>query len=141
MTHRLRMWSAFVVVLALVLRGSATGHADEGVTVHGEIVDLACYMAKGSRGLGHKPCAVLCASKGLPIGLLTDKGELFLLLGDDQNLSGYEAAKQLAGDQVEIQGKKFNKEGMASIAVAAVKLAARAAPERVAAESQVSRRR
>jgi hypothetical protein len=136
MLQRSAVCSSFAVLTALILAAPSIGRAQEAVTMRGEIVDLACYMAKGSRGLGHKPCAVLCAKKGLPIGLLTDKGELFLLLGDDQNLDGYEAAKQLAGDQVELHGKKLNKEGMSALAVGSVKLAAGSASERVAAAAR-----
>ena len=95
--------------------------AQEDVTVQGEIIDMACYMAKGSRGASHKACAQLCAKRGVPIGVLTDAGEVFLLLDDHNNPDPYEAAKKLAGDRAEIAGKKFNKQGVASIVVNSAK--------------------
>jgi len=96
-------------------------HADDDVTLQGEVVDMACYMSKGSKGAAHKACAQLCAKKGVPVGLLTDAGELYLLLDDHNDPDPYEAAKKLAGERAEIGGKKFVKQGVASIVVANVK--------------------
>jgi hypothetical protein len=109
-----------VAALELVTWGGVV-HAQEEVTVQGEIVDMACYMSKGSRGSAHKSCAQLCAKRGVPIGVLTDSGELYLLLDDHNNSDPYEQAKKLAGVRAEVNGKKFNKEGVSSIVVSAVK--------------------
>ena len=112
------------VLLTLIiggLSGPGMGRAQEDATVQGEVVDLACYMAKGSKGAGHKACAQMCAKKGVPIGVLTDDGELFLLLDDHNSPEPYEAAKKLAGERAEVTGKKFSKPGIVSIVVSAVK--------------------
>jgi len=82
---------------------------------------MACYLSKGSRGASHKACAQLCAKRGVPIGVLTDGGELYLLLDDHNNPDPYDDAKKLAGERAEISGKRFNKQGVASIVVGAVK--------------------
>jgi hypothetical protein len=74
-------------------------------------------MAKGSKGPAHKPCAQMCAKKGLPIGVLTDNQGVFLLLAEDRDSAAYEAAKNLAGERVEVTGKKFTEEGIVGIAV------------------------
>jgi len=95
--------------------------AQEDVTVQGEILDMACYMAKGSKGAGHKACAQMCAKKGVPIGILTDAGEVYLLLDDHNNPDPYDDAKKLAGEHAQITGKKFSKQGVASIVVGSVK--------------------
>ena len=101
--------------------GSAPAAAQDDVTVQGEVIDMACYMAKGSRGAAHKTCAQMCAKKGVPIGVLTDAGDVYLLLDDHNNSDPYDSAKKLAGDRAEISGRKFNKGGVASIVVGAVK--------------------
>jgi hypothetical protein len=93
--------------------------AQEDVTVQGEVVDLACYMSKGSRGPAHRACAQLCAKKGVPIGLLTEEGQLYLLLDDHSNSDPYEDAQKLAGHDAKITGKKFSKPGIDSIVVGA----------------------
>jgi hypothetical protein len=63
----------------------------------------------------------MCAKKGVPIGLLTDTGEVFLLVDDHDDPDHYEAAKKLAGDRAEISGKKYAKGGMSTIVVGAAK--------------------
>lgn len=117
LTVSLLVLSAFVLSLGL----ACAAHAQEDVTVQGEIVDMACYMAKGSKGAAHKACAQMCAKKGVPIGVLTDVGEVYLLLDDHNNPDPYDAAKKLAGERAEITGKKYSKQGVASIVVSGAK--------------------
>ena len=56
------------------------------VQVTGEIMDTWCYYSgvMGGRdavvGSSHHTCAVWCAAGGIPVGLLTDEGEVFLVL-------------------------------------------------------------
>jgi len=114
--------SSGAVLLAAALALLATPlRAEEEVTVQGEVVDLACYMAKGSKGPQHKACAQMCAKKGAPIGVLTDAGDVFLLIDDHNNPDPYEALKKIAGERAEVKGKKFSKGGVASIQVSASK--------------------
>lgn len=101
--------------------GATPSKAQEETTVQGEVLDMACYMSKGSRGSSHKACAQMCAKKGVPIGILTDADEVFLLLDDHNNPEPYEAAKKLAGMRAEIQGKKYVKQGVASMVVSGAK--------------------
>lgn len=99
----------------------AKGSAQDAITVSGEVVDLACYLSKGLKGRRHKQCAELCAKKGLPIGVLTDSGDVYLLIEDHDNTGPYEDAKKLAGERAEVTGKKFVKGGVASVLVSGVK--------------------
>ena len=112
---------SFILILAALVGWSTRATAQEDISVQGEIVDMACYMAKGSKGAAHKSCAQLCAKKGVPIGILTDAGDVFLLLDDHNNPDPYDAAKKLAGERAEVSGKKFSKQGVSSIVVGAVK--------------------
>ena len=112
------------LLLGLVVFGfgwPAAASAQDAVTVQGEIVDMACYLPKGSRGPAHKACAQMCVKRGAPIGLLTDAGELYLLVDDHNNPDPYEAVKKLTGDLAEVKGNKFSKQGMAGLVVEAVK--------------------
>ena len=68
-----RFVTSSLALAALVLT-AATAAAQEDVTVQGEVVDMACYMAKGSKGAAHMACAQMCAKKGVPIGVLTESG-------------------------------------------------------------------
>ncbi len=122
MTYRTATWVVAIALLGLGLSlPSSTGAQEENVTVQGEVVDMACYMAKGSRGTAHKACAQMCAKRGVPIGVLTDAGDLYLLLDDHNNPDPYEAAKKAAGERIEVAGKKISKQGVSSIVVGSVK--------------------
>ena len=121
MKRQVLLTVSFLILTGLAWLTPVPACAQDDVSVQGEIVDLACYMAKGSRGTAHKACAQLCAKKGVPMGVLTDDGELYLLLDDHNNSDPYEATKKLAGERAEVKGKKFIKPGVASIVVEAVK--------------------
>ena len=117
----------FVLTLALVLIpvGLATAESkptDSGpLTVSGEILDMACYIAFGGKGAQHKKCAKRCAEEGQPIGLLTTEGEVYLLFADHTDMSAFEKAKKLAGQQVEIRGESAGRDGIKGITVLDVK--------------------
>lgn len=111
--------AATALLVAPSLPGIALADGDE-VTLQGEIVDLSCYLSGGKKGRVHKTCAQRCAERGLPIGILTDDGKVFLLLEDHANESPYEAAKKLAGVKAEVKGKQFDDRGIASVVVGSV---------------------
>jgi len=90
------------------------------VTLTGEIVDLSCYLTGGKKGRAHRACAKRCADRGLPIGILTEDGTVYLLLEDHADEDPYEQAKKLAGDNAQIKGKKFAGRGLASVLVHSV---------------------
>ena len=113
--------TAVTVLVLPGLAGRLQAADGQEVIVQGEIVDMACFMSKGSRGASHKSCAQMCAKKGVPIGILTDAGDVFLLLDDHNNPDPYDAAKKLAGDRAEVSGKKFSKPGVTGIVVGGVK--------------------
>lgn len=104
-------------LIAGIVSFAPVARAQDDITVKGEIVDLACYLAKGKKGPDHKACAQMCAKGGVPMGLLTESDELYLLIDDHADPKGYEAAKKLGGSNAEISGKKYIKNGMASIVV------------------------
>lgn len=111
---------ASLVGLAPAVAAPRVG-AQEAITVSGEVVDLACYLSKGSKGKRHKQCAQLCAKKGLPLGVLTDAGDVYLLIEDHDDPGPYETAKALAGERITVSGKKFSKGGVQSVLVANAK--------------------
>jgi len=57
-------------------------HNVADTTLQGTIIELACYLQHGARGETHKSCARECAEKGLPLGLLTDDGLLYQIMGE-----------------------------------------------------------
>lgn len=89
-------------------------------TVRGEVVDMSCYMGHGARGAAHKQCAETCLKKGLPMGILTGDGKLYLLLEDHSKADAYQSLKNKAAQTVAATGKVVTKDGIKGIVVTAV---------------------
>ncbi len=97
--------------------------ASKPVTVLGEVVDTGCYLGAGEKGTKHKGCAASCISNGMPMGLLTEGGELYLMTPPHGNMDAYNKLKEWAAAKVEVTGKVQERSGMKSIEVASAKQA------------------
>jgi type 1 fimbria pilin len=93
------------------------------ITVKGEVVDVACSMSKGDGGKGdaHAACAMSCAKRGQPVGILTADA-IYEVTGDwaaDKN------AKLLdfVAKQVEVTGEVTERDGKKMLNVKSMKLA------------------
>jgi hypothetical protein len=118
-----------LVSLALVVLACGVGlvsfadekHGGSTVTVQGEVLDMACYVAHEAKGSEHAKCAQACAKGGQPVGLLAKDGQVYLLYANHEDPSGFESAKQYAGQQVEITGVAAKRGSMNGLEVKAVK--------------------
>jgi hypothetical protein len=55
------------------------------VTLVGEIIDFSCYLQLGKHGTKHRDCGQKCLKNGMPIGLLTKEGTLYLLMEEEHD--------------------------------------------------------
>ena len=79
-------------------------------------------MSHEAKGKKHASCAKSCVlDKGLPIGLLTEEGKVFMLIEDHGAAKAYKQVKQLAAEQVEIRGKRYERGGSIAMQVTSVK--------------------
>ncbi len=92
-------------------------------TVTGEIVDMGCYLGHASTGESHVSCATKCLNQGMPMGLLTSNGTLYLVTLDHDNADPYNSLKTMAGKQVTVTGELLTRSGMKGIEATTVKLA------------------
>ena len=115
---RLYVIALMLGLFALPLAALAAG---DQVTVQGEVLDMACYVAHGAAGEDHAGCAKKCVKGGQPMGLLAPDGTVYLLYAGHDDSSAYEATKDFAGKQVEISGKAASKAGIKGIEVQNVK--------------------
>ena len=51
------------------------------ITVKGEVLDMTCYIAQNLSGPQHAQCARECIRRGLPAGIKTEDGKVYLLTG------------------------------------------------------------
>jgi hypothetical protein len=117
------------VVCLLAFAGFAIANAAETmkmaktVTMTGEVVDMGCYMGAGAMGEKHMECGKTCIAAGMPMGLLTSKGMLYLLTPPHDNKDAYNKTKEWVGSKVEVTGTMSARGGMKSLEVASAKAA------------------
>lgn len=93
-------------------------------TIKGEVVDVACYLAKGAKGEGHIGCGTACAKAGGSLGILTADGKLYVsLLPDDHGNEPNAKLVEHVGHMVEATGSVRNKGGVNGIAIKNVAMA------------------
>lgn len=118
------------LVLAAALAAAAPAAAQDGtrVTVTGEIVDTWCYFSgvmggpDAVVGSAHHTCALWCSAGGIPVGLLTPEGEMYMILKipGDAGAAGGDTQLTLASQTVTADGMLYERDGLNYIAVETV---------------------
>lgn len=86
----------------------------------GEVIDLACYYDDGGSGPAHAACAKRCILAGLPVGIKTEDGRVYLLIGPQMAMSQLGPKHQSLNEQlasyaaqvVTIRGRVVEKQGL-----------------------------
>lgn len=88
------------------------------VTVTGEVLDMACYLDHGAHGDKHAGCAKTCIESGLPVGIKSSDGKVYLVIGDHKPLN--KALAPYAAKTITIKGKLVSHDGISMIANAEI---------------------
>ncbi len=83
---------AALVAGLIVPTGPRAATAAKRVTVTGELIDTWCYITEimYAEGTAHHQCAVWCAVGGIPVSILGDDGNVYMVLkveGDEANVA------------------------------------------------------
>ena len=116
--------SGACVAAALVFAGAWLAFAQpkgREITVKGEVIDLWCYLEGGDHGAEHKDCATMCAKAGNPIGILDDKGNIYVVMGLKEHQAGKELLSDKMADTATVSGTLVKKGGVQVIYVKTVK--------------------
>jgi len=97
--------------------GSHMDMAGARKTITGEVVDMGCYLGSGERGAKHMSCATKCINQGMPMGILTSTGALYLVTMNHDNVDPYNDLKAMAGKTVNVTGTVMTRSGMQGIDV------------------------
>ncbi len=118
-------------LLAAVLFVLAAGHSanaavPERVRVTGEIIDTWCYVTEimYSVGTAHHKCAIWCAAGGIPVSLLGDDGNVYVVLKieDDDNNVGTDnpSLLRIQSHVVTVDGDLYERDGVKYLLVTQV---------------------
>ena len=88
------------------------------VTVTGEVLDMACYLDHGAHGEKHAGCAKTCIESGLPVGIKSSDGKVYLIIGEHKPLN--KELAEHAAKTITIKGKLVSRDGISMIANAEI---------------------
>ena len=107
-------------VTALLMKWSEHRHRPvlgaQEIFVTGEVLDMTCYIASNLSGPDHAKCAKVCIRRGLPAGIKTKSGKVYLLTGKPGDSINAELA-DYAAKIVTIKGKESVRAGFAQLQV------------------------
>ncbi len=97
----------------------------EQITVTGEFIDTWCYFSgvmggpTAVVGSAHHTCAMWCSAGGIPVGLLTPDGTVYMVLKveGDSNSAGGDLLLSLASDTITANGTYYARDGLNYIVV------------------------
>ncbi len=110
-----------ILVLALGITSAQEKKMSKEMTVTGEVVDVACYLAGDAKGPDHVACATACAKAGGALGILAADGKLYVsLLPDDHKKSPNHLLMDFIGKNVEAKGYARVKGGVNGLMIRSV---------------------
>lgn len=116
------MRTALAALACMVALPGTASAASEGtrIQVTGELIDTWCYYSgvmggpEAVVGSAHHTCALWCSAGGIPVGLLTEDGTIYMVLKieqDDQSAGG-DTALRLASHTIEADGLHYERDGI-----------------------------
>ena len=98
------------------LSGPAAAATAERVQVTGEVIDTWCYISEimFAEGSAHHQCALWCAAGGIPVGVLADDGQVYMVLklGDDTTNVANPAILEIQSHRVTVDGNLHERDGI-----------------------------
>ncbi len=125
------MKSIFLLSALALLGGSVSAIAaaeGERVTITGEFIDTWCYFSgvmggpDAVVGSSHHTCAMWCSAGGIPVGLLGEDGQVYMVLkieADDAS-NGGDTQLSMASDTVTADGLLYKRDGLNYIVVSKI---------------------
>jgi hypothetical protein len=116
-----KLVAALAVGFMLPGVGSAAAAASaERVQITGEVMDTWCYTSEvmgGSDavlGSAHHQCAIWCAAGGIPVGILADDGQIYMVLklGDDDQSNANPKILEIQSNRVTVDGELYRRDGI-----------------------------
>ena len=116
---------AAAIGLAAATPAATASTAGKMVEIKGEIIDTWCYFSgvmgdtDATRGTAHHTCALWCAAGGIPVGVRTDEGDVYMVLkinGEDA-LAQTDTLMEIQSDVITAKGIHYLRDGANYIVV------------------------
>lgn len=119
---------ALGMMAALAPLSAQAATEGERVTLRGELIDTWCYFSgvmggpDAVVGSAHHTCAMWCAAGGIPVGMLGEDGETYMILKlpDDDASAGGDTFVELTNDTIEAEAMLYERDGLKYLVVSEV---------------------
>ncbi|MBT5110817.1 MAG: hypothetical protein HOM25_19220 [Rhodospirillaceae bacterium] len=117
---------ALLFLLTTLSASAAQGAQGKGerVKITGEVVDSWCYITEimYPEGSAHHQCALWCAAGGVPVGILADDGQVYMVLklGSDTTNVANPTIMKIQSHRVTVNGDLYERDGIKYLLVASV---------------------
>jgi len=121
--------AALALALAALPMTAQAATKGERVTLKGELIDTWCYFSgvmgapDSVVGSAHHTCAMWCAAGGIPVGMLGEDGEVYMILKlpGEENANGGETFVTMTNDTIVADGMMYERDGLKYLVVSKVK--------------------
>lgn len=112
---------AVAALIGAALTAPASAATAERVKITGEIIDSWCYITEimFAEGTAHHQCALWCAAGGVPVGILGEDGQVYMVLklGEDDTSVANPAIMRIQTHQVTVDGSVYDRDGIKYLVV------------------------
>ena len=91
--------------------------------IKGRVIGLTCFLQHNAQGEKHKNCARMCAENGLPLGLMSEDHQIYLIMGEGHEPPNETNKKLLkyVESKVMVKAKLIQNHGIKAIIVNKIK--------------------
>lgn len=112
---------AVAALISAAFTAPATAATAERVKITGEIIDSWCYITEimFAEGTAHHQCALWCAAGGVPVGILGEDGQVYMVLklGEDDTSVANPAILRIQSHKVTVDGSVYDRDGIKYLVV------------------------
>ena len=124
MNNILKLKTLIVVTIfastVMMLPNTASAVTGEDVEIKGEVIDTWCALSGVMGGIdavsgsAHHTCALWCAAGGIPVGVLTEDGTIYMVLKleNSEVLEQTDAIMEIQSDVITAKGKHYLRDGV-----------------------------
>lgn len=108
--------AALTVAVVLSAVGPASANEPKRVQITGEVIDTWCYTTQIMYAIGtaHHRCAVWCAVGGIPVSILDEEDNVYVVLkveGDSKNVAN-PTVVDIQTHEVTVDGMLYERDGV-----------------------------
>ena len=121
-THLKSLLGAAAAALAVASTSQTAIASTAGnvIEIKGEIIDTWCYFSgvmggpEAVTGSAHHTCALWCAAGGIPVGLLAEDGQVYMVLKieSDDHTNGGDRLLEIASHELTATGEHLVRDGV-----------------------------